>query len=248
MPSRWWVPVMHPRPESVRLEHVHAAISRWFDLEQGEHSAIAKPYALSPLGHSPFDETLGLEVGVLSDQALERLTGTDRPRSIRLGHEHCPVGQPSRLLDENWETLAEPSGRTSWELELLTPATFRRGDRSSPLPIPSTVLRGLAQSWDAYSPIARTDLTAAQRDAVWVSDLDGRSERVKVSGTQLSGFVGRVRFRIDDRSIADAVDPLFRLAPFAGVGSARAKGLGVARLTPEGTRRSNPRSTRTSNR
>lgn len=72
---------------------------------------------------------------------------------------------------------------------MLTPASFFRcNGRSSPLPIPSAVLRGLAQSWDAYSSISRPDLATPLWNAMWVSDLDGRSERVKVSGTQLVGL------------------------------------------------------------
>jgi CRISPR-associated endoribonuclease Cas6 len=73
-------------------------------------------------------------------------------------------------------------------------------------------------------------LTHQQADSVWVSDLAGASEVTRVEGVLYSGFVGRVRYRCDDPDVARIVDPLFRLAPFAGVGSKTAWGLGAARL------------------
>ena len=49
MPCRWFVPVLGVDPQRVRLEHVHAAFTRWFDRTPAEHSAGDKPYTVSPL-------------------------------------------------------------------------------------------------------------------------------------------------------------------------------------------------------
>ena len=66
---------------------------------------------------------------------------------------------------------------------------------------------------------------------MWVSALDGRSEPVTTRGQTVHGFVGWVDYRCDDRALADVVDCLFRLAPYCGTGSGKAKGLGVTRLS-----------------
>ena len=68
MPSRWWVPIPGLDPHFVRLEHLHAAVTRWFDSSAGEHHANGKPYAVSPL--RPGDAGgVGVEIGILTDHA-----------------------------------------------------------------------------------------------------------------------------------------------------------------------------------
>lgn len=230
MPSRWWLPVDGVRPERVRLEHLHAAVSRWFDETAAEHSAATKPYAISPLAGDP-GGGLGFELSTLTTAAEERLReAAAPPATIRLGPDRAALGPLGRIAHESWASLAEPSGARAWELEFVTPATFRRGNRSSPLPVAASVLRGLLDSWNACSGLPPRELGRRESDGVWVSDIDGRSEAMALSGLRVSGFVGRVRFRCDDPAVRDLVDPLFRLAPYSGVGSARAKGLGVTRL------------------
>ncbi len=231
MPERWWVPLAGIRPEPVKPEHLHAAVSRWFDRSDAEHDAVTKPYAISPLGQAG-DATgrIGFEVSTLTPAARDRLADHGAGTEIRLGGQVGRLGRTELLAQEAWIELAEPSGERRWELGFLTPATFRRGDRSSPLPVPSSALRGLQDSWAAHSGLPPRTLTAQQSDQIWVSDLAGRSEELRISGVTLSGFVGRVTFRCPEQSLADVVDGLFRLAPYTGVGSFKAKGLGVTRL------------------
>ena len=214
------------------MEHVHAAVSSWFDLLPGEHDAKTKPFAVSPLRHA--DDTvdrLGFEVGVLSPEAGERLADATGPGStIRLGARTVPLGERSCIARESWTELAVPSGRRTWTLEFLTPVTFRKGDRSTPLPVPASLLRGLQDSWNAFSGQPPRTLSRAQVDDIWVSEISGRSETLRVSGVTLSGFVGQVQLRCGDPAVAEAVDPLLRTATYCGIGSAKAKGLGVVRL------------------
>ena len=229
MPSRWWVPVTGVSPERVTLEQVHGAISSWFDNTPGEHAAAIKPYSVSPLsGASP---QLGIEVSVLTPEAVTRLRQSAiAGGQIRLGGQIGRLGTAIQRAEQSWDALSVPTGAHSWELEFLTPTTFRRRDRSSPWPAPAAVLRGLSESWGAWSQLPRRDLTHQDADSVWVSDMAGQSHPMTLAGTRISGFVGRVRYQCDDPTLAVVVDPLFRLAPFCGVGSAKAKGLGVTRL------------------
>lgn len=230
MPSRFWVPLPSVRIEAVRLEHLHAAVSRWFDDTPADHGALVKPYAISPPARSA-DGSAGFELTALSSGAEARLRSrSGAGAGIRLGAQLVSIGLPVVIRTESWESLALASGRRSWTLDFITPVTFRRGNRSSPLPTPNVVLRGLQDSWNAFSGQDRRELDREHHERLWVSHISGSSEPMMVSGLKISGFIGQVVFRGDDQPTADLVDPLFRLAAYAGVGSGRAKGLGVTRL------------------
>lgn len=231
MPSRWWLPVQGARPDRVRLEHLHAAVSRWFDRTPEQHAAGTKPYAISPLARDADSPGVGFELATLTIDAEARLQEqTVPPATARLGSDQVILGRLRKTDTETWPSLAVPSGANTWDLEFVTPVIFRRGNRSSPFPMSGSVLRGLLDSWNVWSGLPTLTLTRQQTDEIWVSDIAGHSESITVSGVRMSAFVGRVCFRCDDAAIADLVDPLFRLAPYAGVGSAKAKGLGVTRL------------------
>lgn len=238
MPTRWFVPVARVDPQRVRVEYIHAAFSRWFDHDHAEHSANTKPYSVSPLTaqHGP----IGVEIATLTDAADGQLREASAPgRQIRLGNQTRDVGVPRRLFAARWDDLEREPYEGRWTLDLLTPATFRSGDRSSPLPSSATILAGLARSWNRWSGLAPRQLTPQQLAAVWVSDLDLRSDLVpltirghsgKTQQIRMSGALGSITLRCDDPDVCRLVAPLFRLAPYAGIGSMRAKGLGVARL------------------
>lgn len=230
MPTRWWIPLDGVRPEQIRLEHVHAAVSRWFDRTPEHHAAGVKPYAISPLARGD-DGRVGFEVSTLTAAAKELLDiATTPPATVRFGVDRALVGRPVRVATESWASLAEPSGAASWDLEFVTPVTFRHGHRASPLPVAGAVLRGLVTSWNALSGLPDRELTRQHSDDVWVGDIQGASRPMTLSGLRLSAFTGRVRYRCDVPHTRDLVDALFRLAPYSGVGSAKAKGLGVTRL------------------
>lgn len=243
MPSRWWVPLPGVKPEYVKLHHVHAAVSAWFDRNEAEHRSGTKPYALSPLGGEPGD--IGLEVATLTDEATRRLVESTREgRQIRLGNQIRELHGARLLHSESWEALAARHDEREWRLEFATPTTFRSGDRSSPLPHPVTILRTLGRTWDAWSPIPR--LTSEPPwTSVWVSDLDLQSQVLEIatqarsSDAQIpvtvSGCVGTLTMRCDDPPIAAAAGPLLTLAAYAGVGSMTRKGLGVTRVTSRST-------------
>lgn len=238
MPTRWFVPVPQLDPGRVRLEHVHAAFSGWFDRDEVEHAANTKPYTVSPL--TVFQGQTGVEIATLTEQAGRQLREASGPGSrVRLGNQTRPVGRPRRLLASRWEELERAPFEDRWTLDVLTPATFRSGDRSSPLPSVATIVGGLARVWNRWSGLSPRQPSAAVLGAAWVSDLELRSEVVplavgKRSGehqrVHLSGSVGSLSLRCDRPEVAAQVAPLLRLAPYAGIGSMRATGLGVVRM------------------
>lgn len=239
MPSRWWVPIQGIDPTRVALEQVHGAVSAWFDHSDAEHRTDTKPYSVSPLSADPADREhhpgpqppLGIEIGVLTLEAHRRLmAATTQGMPIRLGSQFGSVGRPHLIQWDDWVTLAEPTGASQWELEFVTPTTFRTRDRSSPLPTPSTVLRRPAEVWSLWSGMPPRRLPRECAEAVWVSDIDGRSHALTLGRLRVSGFVGWLTLRCDEPEIAALIDPLLRLAAYSGVGSGTTKGLGVTRV------------------
>jgi len=239
VPSRWWVPLPGVKPEYVKLHHLHAAISAWFDRTGAEHRSVTKPYALSPLSGEP--GRIGIEVATLTEEATRRLHEvTKQGRRIRLGNQIRHL-DGARLLDSaSWEELSGRTRDTTWRLEFATPTTFRAGDRSSPLPHPVTILRTLGRAWDAWSPQPRAR-PEPQWTPLWVSDLDLQSHVLEIT-TQarttaekltvtVSGCTGSLTLRCDEPTVAAAAGPLLGLAAYSGVGSMTRKGLGVTRVT-----------------
>ncbi len=241
MPSRWWVPIPGLRPEHVRLHHIHGAVSSWFDRTSAEHSAGDKPYAVSPLTRAADGQT-GVEVATFTEDATHRLAeAAGQGSAVRIGNQNRTVGRVRLLRRDTWPELLSPDGATRWRLELLTPATFRSGDRATPLPSVETILASLARAWEAWSE-PPVPAPVVKPGALWVTDLDLHSELVTVqvrhrSGStpvpvHVPGMLGTLDLRCDHPVSAAAASSLLRLAAYTGIGSMTRKGLGVARVTP----------------
>lgn len=242
MPSRWWVPVPGIDPRRVRLEHLHAAVSGWFDQTQDDHARLTKPYALSPLSEPDSGPgSLGFEVSVLTEEAQdEMLARVWSGEPVRLGSQTVRLPGASLVEETSWAALSTWTRCTGWELEFLTPAGFRQGRQWSPWPAPAAVLRGLSETWNHWSGCEPRVPTHQEVDAVRVVALAGSSEEIDLGRQRAVGFLGRIRFGVDDPAVAELVDGLFRLAAFSGVGSAKAMGLGVTRVSCLGQQRTQP--------
>lgn len=237
MPSRWFVPIHGLLPERVRVEHVHAAFSHWFDATRAEHNALAKPYTVSP-PTSDARGVVGVELAAMTAAAERAVESRSQGRAtVRLGNQVRRVAPARRELSMTWGQLAQPSRERRWELELVTPTTFRNGDRSSPLPVVSTVMDGLARAWRAWSDVELP--TVVGWHSIWVSDLDLTSDVFEVmrrmpdgsrKPTTISGSVGRLVLRCEDPPTAEVAGPLLRSAAFVGVGGLTAQGLGIVRV------------------
>lgn len=235
MPASYWIPLPGVRPP-IKQDHLHAAFSRWFDTSQQTvpasdgHNANVKPYTVSPLSGTaggPF----GVEVAVLMGATEDRLrlcAGSGNP--IRLGRAHVRVGPPVLQFSADWPELAESGHCREWDIEFLTPTTFRSGNRSSAFPEPSAMLRAPLQCWNAFSGQPPIELSSRESALVWVSDFDIRSVRLSLNSLIVKGVLGTIRVRCDDASVAAKVARLMRLAPFCGIGSFRGRGCGIVRL------------------
>lgn len=243
MPSRWDVMLPGVNAANVKLEYLHAVVSRWFDDGDDAHRASAKPYTVCPARAVPGGVTI--ELGLLDDSLPDRLgTVAAAGTRVRLGSTWSTITRPPRQLDAlPWTDLTAstdtassdtPSADTAWCLRFLTPTTFRRGNAFSPAPSLSAILGSLRSCWQRFAPATVPPLVLdLAREPVWVTDIEVTSHVVPVNGLTVSGFTGRLRFACDGTAEqAAAIDRLVRLAPYAGVGAYTTRGFGVTRPEP----------------
>jgi CRISPR-associated endoribonuclease Cas6 len=228
VPSRWWIPLAGINPDQVTADDTHGAFSRWFDYTEAEHHTPFKPFTIAKVltQHGEF----GVAITTLTDEAERRLAiAVLGITTVELANRSVHVGQRRPLDHTSWADLDVPTGAHSWDIEFLSPATFRHGnDFSTPWPHPPKILRRLTDTWAVHSGLPPRAPTHQQLDHIWVSALDGHSRDTGFHG--MAGFIGHIGYRCDNPDTADLIDPLLRLATYSGVGTATARGLGVVRL------------------
>ena len=232
MPSRWEVPLTGAEPGAVRWEHLHAAISTWFDTD-GEHHDKVKGYAISPPRDSPRGPVV--EIGLLREDLVARLLSrATKGARTRLGRTVLTLDSPARqLAAAPWERLGDGHRDRAWCLRFVTPLTFRRGNKFTPFPAPAPILGSLRRTWNTHAPTEQALTLDLAADPVWVTDIDGANDVRRVHDRTVSGFVGRLRLESDaDEATTAAVNKLIHLAPFAGVGAYTTRCFGVTRLDP----------------
>lgn len=202
---------------------MHRTLSRWLD---GDHHAQRKPWSWASAAPSPGRELL---VGLLDDGLAERLRSSADAASM-------PVQQ---VAAAPWAELRSGRMRDSWQLEFVSPVTFRRGNHFLPWPSPSAVFGSLRAVWRHFGAPEVGDLELDLRlDPMVVTAFCGasRTERVPVhqqDSVLVGGFVGTVRYTIDGAADPRTVDTLVRLAPFSGVGAYTTRGFGGVRKLGE---------------
>jgi CRISPR-associated endoribonuclease Cas6 len=131
-------------------------------------------------------------------------------------------------------------------MRFITPTCLRRNNRTSPWLAPESLARSLAERWQRLNSGTAPPPPGPGPGAVWISDLDGRSEvqvltrRVNRGGSWhleeevISGFVGRIRFVCDTGTEDQAATfhALMAFAAFAGVGAHTTHGFGVTLPEP----------------
>jgi CRISPR-associated endoribonuclease Cas6 len=244
MPSRWRVTLPAIDAATVRLEHLHAAVSGWFDHDVRAHGADSKPYTVSP-AHVAETGT-ALEISLLEDALVDQLHVAAAPGArIRLGSAWVRIAHPPvQVAAITWDELSAAGSNTAWCLRFVTPTTFRRGNNFTPSPSLRAILGSLRRSWRLAPPGVAPMQLELTPEPVWLTDIDVASHVLKVNGRTVSGFTGRLRFVCDaGPDVAAAVDRLVRLAPYAGVGAYTTRGFGM--VCPEPTWAQSPGPPRT---
>lgn len=226
MPARHWVPLGTKPP--VSQQHLHAALSAWFDDEDCHHANV-KPYTISPL--TLRDDSFGVEITTLNKTTSNRIADHAKTR-IRLGRQQVQVEAIKTLESASWAEMADRSDPPRlWQIQFLTPTLFRTQGRPHPWPQPQLLIRAAVEIWDAFAdrPVHRFE--HGELNPLTVEHLELRSETVLLGSVQVMGVVGQITVSVPARLAAE-VAPLFRLANFSGVGSYRTQGLGLAVFTP----------------
>lgn len=233
MPSRWFVPIPGVDPARVKLDHLHAAFSAWFDASDAKpdrpsHGSANKPWNVSPVTRR--GAALGVELSALTTEGEDWLhAANQREPKLRLGTQVLTAGRAALLDQVSWDGLQSGLPCARWGFELLTPTTFRTGDNSSPLPNLPALLRGLAEAWANWAPFP-TQVTRADAQHLWVSELELSSQRIplRIRGrsVRVSAATGRFVLMVDPEH-APRIAPLLRLARYTGIGSMTRRGLGV---------------------
>ncbi|ACV77637.1 CRISPR system precrRNA processing endoribonuclease RAMP protein Cas6 [Nakamurella multipartita] len=223
-----------PERISVPVAATHAAIARRID---ADHHAPVKPFTIGPPRSRPGGVVL--RVGLLDDALADVLDLSFAGNAeIRLGRHFFTFASAQRVSATRWEHLADGATGGRWTVEFLTPATFRRGGRTSPWPAPESVARGLGSRWRALHPETAPALDDRQARSIWVSDVRGESVAVSGPDAVISGFVGTVTYRADragDEAVA--FGRLLRFATFGGIGSFTAFGFGQVAVRESGMAR-----------
>lgn len=237
-PTLWRVSLNFPASTKPTLAGTHGMACQWLDSD-ATHRDQVKSWSVSwpERRAGGFD----LEVRTFGCGAANRLLARARAgASVRLGQQFGAVARdPVATVATPWSEFARSTSTSAWDIEFVSPTTFRRGNVFHPLPTPRTILTGLRMSWSALSPLPLDGELGI--DDVWVSDIAGRSivipapqrtgaERTSTRLT-ISGFVGNIRLIAPEPS-STAVGQLLRWAEFTGVGAWTTKGLGTVRVQP----------------
>jgi len=262
VPSHWEVTLAGPAGGAIPLTAPQAVVSGWLDDQRPRRTAAPSPgrsghedqarkWACGPFRThpDPAGQSVALQVRLLDEGLASRLIAATTPgTAVRLGAHHYEVAETARLIGRaSWPELRRWSGERAWQIRFVTPACFRRGNRTSPWPAPESVARGLADRWRRLDPDTAPASPGPGSGPVWVSDVDGRSEactltrntrrdgRWRLDDAVVSGFTGRIRYVCDAGPDEDAAwfGALLAFAVFAGVGSHTTYGFGV--IIPEPT-------------
>ncbi|MFI8774868.1 CRISPR system precrRNA processing endoribonuclease RAMP protein Cas6 [Gordonia sp. NPDC062954] len=206
-------------------------ISVWMDGAE-QHHDTRKPWSITPM--TRIDGVDAIHVVSLSESANVAIGSRALARTqVRLGSQVGQfLGDPVALEFATARDLAAEPVEEAHCIRFFTPTTLKDGNRSSPLLEPIRLARSTVSRWNSLfaDPADHLDITDAQ--GVWVSDLDGRNEVVKLHSTTVSGFVGRMRFVCTTEESARLFSRLWAFAEHAGVGAYTAAGMGCVLREP----------------
>jgi len=129
--------------------------------------------------------------------------------------------------------LARQPGPRRLTLSFVSPTTFRQREMNMPLPLPELVFGGLADRWNAFSPVTISpEVRRYAAECVGISHfaLRSRSVPLKDGGLQV-GVTGQARYVAVtyDRYWTSLLGLLADFAFYAGVGRLTTVGLGQCR-------------------
>lgn len=125
--------------------------------------------------------------------------------------------------------LAPPGPPRRVTLHFASPTTFRSADKNVPLPLPGLVFGGLADRWNAYSPVTvPPDVRRYAEEHVAIPQCNVRTRTVQIAGGKQVGFVGSCSYvaLTDDGYWPRIISLLAAFALYSGVGYKTTMGFG----------------------
>jgi len=166
---------------------------------------------------------IGKEITVL-DQRFEVIRVCSKP------NEHEWAAQSSyEEIYNRWVPVTEPVPRKV-AMAFMTPTTFRRGIKNTPLPVPRLFFSHLAAKWNQFSSIHLGSTIADVIDErVSVSGLNLKTKMLQLGAHREIGFIGHCEFIIPVVT-GDVWDRIFHalcdFAFYSGVGAKTTMGMG----------------------
>ncbi|MFT4124891.1 MAG: CRISPR system precrRNA processing endoribonuclease RAMP protein Cas6 [Gordonia sp. (in: high G+C Gram-positive bacteria)] len=230
MITHWLIPVGGIDPRKVKLSYLHAVVSGWMEDDLDDHRAERKQWSLTPI--TQVDGVAAIHVVTLTESAYTVMASAAPAGEIRLGSQHGVVlGRPVVAGGVTVDDILDTPVERAHCVVFRTPTALRNKDCISPLLEPYRLVGSAVKRWNSLvADSARQLEHGVAPSEIWVSDLDGRNEVMKVHGITVSGFVGRMRFVCENDNAAQLFSRIWAFAEHAGIGAYTPHGLGcVAR-------------------
>ncbi|MCI2423635.1 CRISPR system precrRNA processing endoribonuclease RAMP protein Cas6 [Saccharopolyspora sp. K220] len=209
---------------------LHGALCKILEEPDADHRRQHKPFAAGPLREN--EDGTRWRIGWLGKEQPARL-----PESVRFGDVTCAV-RGVRLENLGYAELAQAKPARHAQFETLSPLYFSRDGRDHPLPDPVSIVRSLAQRWNAHAPaefIIPDDVFRSLLDRVILHEMDGKTIRTPVSATMKQiGFFGTFRLGLTktaDHTTSTLFAALMQYATISGIGAQTSHGFGAMELT-----------------
>ncbi len=115
------------------------------------------------------------------------------------------------------------------KFKFYSPTTFRQKGINLPLPLPSSLLKGLYEKWNTYSPFPIKESIKDIVHQLFISKYELNTSIFNFGTYKQVGFTGTCEFGIKDKSLYKLMHCLFDFAFYAGVGYKTTMGMGQVR-------------------
>lgn len=157
-------------------------------------------------------------------------------RGVFVDRDFHPLGDQTsyeQLADRYLLSSQRPPARV--KLHFASPTTFRSGDKNVPLPLPGLVFGGLADRWNAHSPITvPADTRSYAEEHMAIAQCAIRTRTIDIAGGKQVGFVGSCSYLalVNDAYWQRIIGLLAAFAFYSGVGYKTTMGFGQTFTRP----------------
>lgn len=226
----WGIPLAPLDTRRVQLAHTHAVVSRVLD---DDHWQQDKPWTLRPIT-SGEGVTL-LAITTIGDTAAQRLVDGFTPGStLDFGGQPTTSLTPPAIVEAaDSAAIRAVEPRRSHVVHFMSPTTFLRDTRSTPMVDASRIYRSARSRWASLLDEDPPEFHNQDQGLgdIWISDIDGASRHFRTGKMHVSGFTGRARYVCDTDDAARVFTALLEFSRLVGLGAKTRRGLGCIDIT-----------------